>query len=140
MATQAIPGFDGEIYISIDGGTTYRKVGEAREITLEIASDPIDATSHDSAGWRETIAGLNSWTASCESLYIGSNQGQDDVYSALTAKTVAKWKFIPRNSSGLEKWSGDGTITRWSLSNPNEDASTIALDIQGSGSISKGSV
>lgn len=140
MATQAVAGFEGIIYISIDGGTTYRKVGEAREINLEITSDPIDATSHDSAGWRETIAGLNAWTASTENLYVASDQGQDDVYSALVAKTVAKWKFVPKNTSGLEKWSGDGTITRWSLSNPNEDASAISLDIQGSGAISKGTV
>ncbi len=61
MATLAIAGLNGSVNI---GGA----VAEARNISLSIDCDTYDATSYDSGGYKEAIAGLKGGSGSFEKL------------------------------------------------------------------------
>ena len=137
MATQAIAGYNALLYISDDGGTTYSKIGELRDVTINVNLDAIEATSHDSGGWREFLPGLSQWGASAEALYVDADAGQDKVFSALDGKSTVKFRFTPKTGTGLEKFEGDGIITSWELSGPNDDAAAVSIEIQGTGALSK---
>lgn len=61
MATAALSGKDGSVDI---GGA----VSEARNWEIELTSEAQDATTYDSSGWREFIAGLKGGSGTFESL------------------------------------------------------------------------
>lgn len=61
MATAAISGKNGSVNI---GGA----VSEARNWEIELTSEALDATTYDSSGWMEFIAGLSGGTGSFESI------------------------------------------------------------------------
>lgn len=61
MATAAIAGLNGSVNI---GGA----VAEARNVSLSLDSDSPDATTYDSAGWKEFIAALKGGSGSFETL------------------------------------------------------------------------
>ena len=133
MATSAIPGFDGQVLISDDAGVTFNKLGELRDMTINIEAELIDATSHDSGGWREFIAGLKNWTISHEGLYIQTNVGQADARKALLNDTKIKVRFRPKDLATKIQFSGDAFMSSEEQANPNDDASTFATEIQGTG-------
>ena len=133
MSTSAIPGFNGQVFISIDGGTNYKKLGELRDMTINIEAELIDATSHDSGGWREFIAGLKNWSISHEGLFIETNVGQADARSALLNDTALKVRFRPKDLATKVQFSGDAFMSSEEQANPNDDASTFSTEIQGTG-------
>ena len=61
MSTAAIAGLNGSVDI---GGA----VAEARNVAITLDSDAPDATSYDSAGWKEFIEGLKGGNGSFETL------------------------------------------------------------------------
>lgn len=133
--SKAIAGFTGFLDISEDGGATFIRFGELRELTLTIEMDPIDVTSHDTAPWREFITGLKQFTGSAEGLYIDPDVGQDAVRSALLGSTELKARFIPKVGSGLPRFDGDILITNYEQSMPNDDADAVSIEIQGNGAL-----
>ncbi len=136
MATAAITGYSALVAISTDG-TTYNNIGEIRDCTLNVEGDAIDATSHDSGGWKEFIAGLKSWSVDGDALYIDVDAGQDAVYAALDGGTLLYIRFRPKTGTGKDNFAGRGIVTSWSLAGPNSDAATAKIKIQGSGSLVK---
>lgn len=137
MPTSASAGFNGQVYVSIDGGTNYTPVGEVRDATITITRDDIEATSFDSQGWKENIVGLASWEASMEALYINQsyrgNIGQVDVQNSMFGAQVVRWKFLPLRGTGDIGYVGDGFVTNFEVSVPVDDAVSVSIDIMGSG-------
>lgn len=140
MATAAIPGFDAQVYVKPSGGSTFNLVGELRDVTLNLTKDPIDATSHDSAGYMEFIDNRKGWTATAEYLYVHNNTAQDDLFTVMTGTAIASFRFIPKNTAALERFSGSGWITSYSLTGPNDDAAATSVEILGSGALTKDAV
>jgi len=140
MATAAILGFDAQVYVSNDGGTTYLKFAEAREMTLNVEDELIDATSHDSAAWREFINGLRNWTVDLEGLYISTDATQNNIFTAITAKTLLKVQFRVKDTSGEDQFSGDVRVSTFVPTMPNDDAAASTVNLQGTGALTKGSV
>lgn len=133
--TQAFAGFNGKIYVSVDGGSNYYIIGETRDGTLTINRDPIDATSYDSDGWMENIQGLGSWEMSTESLYLYGDTGQTNIENALFGATNAFWQFLPFNLSGNKGYTGEGIVATIDIGEPVDDAVTSALTITGTGAL-----
>jgi len=138
VSSQAIAGYGARLLVSTDGGATYSAVGEIRDVTLTLSLETIDVTSHDSAGWKESIPGAGSWSASGEALYVAADAAQSAVYSALVDKQKVKFRFEPQAGSGKPKYEGDGIITSWEVSGPNTDAAAVSLEIEGTGALAKG--
>lgn len=135
MPTQAIAGYSALLYVSTDGGGTYNKFGEAKDITLSIKRAAVDATSHDSAGWKESILGVAEWSAKTDALYVDGDAAQDAVRNALVNGTALKLRLLPKTGAGLDKYEGSCMITDWELSGPNTDAAAISATFQGNGAL-----
>lgn len=138
MASAAIAGLLATLELSIDGGTTYQKIGECKDMTLTVQGSEVDVTSHDSGDWKEFIYGRKEWSAEAEALYVDSNAGQDNVYTALNGKTIIKLRFRPAGAaSGKDQFTGDALVLNWDLSGPNDDAAASKLSFKGTGALTK---
>lgn len=131
MATAALPGYQGEIFL---GGN---KVGEVKEVTLTVERDAMDATSHDSGGWEESIAGIARWTFSASALYLTANTAQTAAFDALVNGTNLTFKFQPKAQAGLPKFEGTAQITNWELASPTSDAAAVSIQGKGTGPLAK---
>lgn len=132
MATAGIAGFKGKILI---GGTA---VAELTDVTLEITSKMYDATSHDSAGWEESIVGNNSWKATAKTVWNESDAQRVALRNALLNKTSVTFEFDPLVSVGHEKFTGTGFVDKYSHAAPNTDKQTLDLEITGTGALTAG--
>lgn len=133
MTTAAIAGLAATLEISSDGGTTFNKIGECKDITLTVNGEVIDATSRDSQGWKEGIPGLLDWSAEGEAFYVASDVAQDNVYAALTGRTPVKVRFRPKVGTGNDSFTGDALIASWALSAPLGDAASSPISLTGTG-------
>lgn len=135
MATLALPGFNAKLAVSTDGGSIYNDIGELRDVTVTVEADEIDATSKDSAGWREFIQGLKQWGGSAEGLYLQANVGQDAVYNALVNGTLVKLRFRPKAGAGNDQFIGDAIITGYEPAGPLDDAIAVSINFRGTGAL-----
>jgi predicted secreted protein len=137
MSTQAIQGRKGRVFLSTDGGATYNQIGEVKNWEVGVQVDEIDATSHDSAGWKEKLLGLKEWHGTAEAFYVSSNAAQNSLFAAIAADQVLKFKFMANQASGADQWIGDGIVKSWKKASPNSDAAMVNLEISGSGQLVK---
>lgn len=135
MGSQAIPGFNGKVYISTDGGTNYTAIGEMKDATLTINSSEIDVTSFDSAGWSEFTPGLKDWEVGSEGLYIAADAGQDALFNALVNGTTVKVRLLPKAGTGNKGYQGDAILTSWEINNTTDDAVSISASFRGTGAL-----
>lgn len=133
MATAGIAGYKAIVKTSTATGQSVTKIGELRDYTLNGTHDTFDATSHDSSGERERIAGITAWTGSAEALYVDDNASQRSVFTALNDRTKIDFEFMPVGSSSGDHWVGSGFITGHELTGPNEDAAALAIELEGTG-------
>ena len=131
MPTAAIAGYSGIVKTSTASGGSETKIGELRDYTVTGSHDTFDATSHDSSGERERIGGITGWTGSAEALYLDDNASQLQTFTALNGQTKISFSFMPVGSSSGGHWVGDGFITGYEISGPNEDAAALAIEMEG---------
>lgn len=140
--SQAIAGFESQLYIDVGGGN-YTRIGEMKEVTMRIERDQIDVSSHSSVGWKDHIHGLAQWSATSNYLYIQTDTVQGVLWNALIDRTILHFRFRGNGDNadiGDEQFEGDGIITSWEASGPNTDAVAVAINVLGSGALSKTSV
>lgn len=134
--SQAIPGYNGIVSVSTDGGSTYVPVGEMRNCTLNIKVDALDGTSHASGGHKNRIPGLDEWDATVEVLAIFSDAGQAAITAALVAHTRLKFRFDPAGAaSGKPRREGFGFFSSWSEKEPTGELVATDLTITGDGEL-----
>lgn len=135
MATSAIAGFTARVSISADGGTSYQVVGEARDATLSISQNEIDATSFDSNGWSEFIPGLKEWSVDIEALYIPTNVAQENLFEALVEGTTLKIKLLPKTGTGNIGYEGGVFVSSWEINPTTDDAIAVSVSFRGTGEL-----
>ena len=133
MASSAIAGFNARVSISIDGGSSFQLIGEARDATLSISQNEIEATSFDSAGWSEYIPGLKEWSVDVEALYIPTNVGQENLFEALVDGTLLKIKLLPKTGTGNLGYEGDVFVSSWEINPTPDDAVSVSVSFRGTG-------
>ena len=99
MATGSVAGYNGKMAISIDGGSNYLTIAELVSYDLGSAQATEDATSHDSAGWEESIGGRKSWTLSANALFIEADQAQINARVMLENGTLCKLRIRPQTGT-----------------------------------------
>lgn len=132
MASAGFAGYKGIVKLSTSstGGAT-TKIAELREYTVNGDHDTFDVTSHDSSGERERIAGIRSWSASAQYLHVDDQTQQELAFDVMNGGLQVGFEFMPIGSSSGTYWSGQGFISHWEQSAPNEDAHASAIDIEG---------
>lgn len=139
MATSALAGFKGFITLSTASGGAGTRIAELRDYTMSVEHAEIDATSHDSSGDREIIAGTGSWNGNAELLTVITNTEQQELYDVLVARTLVDIEFVPTGSTGDGTFSGSGFVTGFDMGAPNDDALNTSLTFQGSGALTRNS-
>lgn len=135
MATQAIRGFEGSIYLSNDGGTTYQSIAAIKDSTLTISQEELEASSFDSNGWMEYIPGLKEWELEAEGIYVLSDASQASLYQALVDASMVKLRLFPKDGTGNKGYEGQAFITSWEVNNAVDDIVTITATFRGTGAI-----
>lgn len=129
----AIAGYKAKLYTSTSTGGTKTKIAELRDFTIRQTHSPINATSHDSSGDRELIAGNGSFAGSASGLYLSSGANHQGIQDVLSGRTKVDMEAFPTGSSSQGYYSGEIFITDFEASFPNEDAAAYSLSFEGHG-------
>lgn len=139
MATNALAGYKAKLMFSTSTGGSVTALAELRDYTLSLEHSEIDATSHDSSGTREVIAGTDQWSGSAEVLHVMSNATHKNAFDLLTGKTKFDMEFYPTGSSSDGLFSGSAFFTTFEMGAPNDDARAVNVSFVGSGALTRSS-
>ena len=138
MATAAIAGYKGVLTISTSTGLG-SEIAEVRNFNISVEHAEIDATSHDSSGDREVIAGVGQWSMTADYLHIQGSTDHQGIFDILVGRTKVLSEFFPTGSSSDGYYSGIGYMTGWELALPNDDAAAANISFVGSGALVRSS-
>lgn len=133
------------ISIYKDVASVLTKIANATSHSFDVSKDMIDVTSKDSAGAKEFIAGEYGYTLNVEAIFednasVGaSQQSFKDLAADLLAGTLLTI-VISTNVSGDDKYTGTAFFSSLALSAPNNDKATWTGTLQGSGTLTIGTV
>ena len=147
MATASVPGFKASLYLATSSsGGTIRKFGELKDFTLTLAGGALDATSKDSAGWKENLVGLKEWSGSGSGLYLmeSADLGQEVLYTALTGGYPV-WVELKEASTatgggGTQQWQGLSVVTGLDVESPLDGPAGYKLSLKGTATLTKGTI
>lgn len=136
--TGKIAGKDGLLF----NGTT--KVVGLTDFELEATADEIDASDHDSGGFKDYLNGLVEWKGTAKFMYQNTDATQKAVRDAVSSGAAIPAKFYPAGSStgtpatGDVEFSGNVRILSWKYSSPNSGGQTMDVTFRGSGALTEG--
>ena len=142
MATSSLAGYKGLLTVSTASGQTKTRLAEVTDWSMSIEHSEIDATSHDSSGTREVIAGIDSWSGSAELLHVMTSGGAGSanaVYDVIVNKVLVDFEFAPTGSTAGGTYSGSGYVTDFEVGAPGEDALNTSLSFVGTGALTRNS-
>lgn len=139
MATSALAGYSAFLSLSTASGGSKTRIAELRDYTMSVEHAEIDATSHDSSGDREIIAGTGSWNGTADLLTVISNTEQQEAYDVLVTRVLVDFEFVPTGSTGDGTFSGSGFLTGFDMGAPNDDALNTSISFQGTGALTRNS-
>jgi TP901-1 family phage major tail protein len=132
-------GTDVILAISTDSGTTYTTVGKATSASLQMNMEVRDVTTKDSAGWRELLGGLKSWSLSGEGMVtynLTSKAGFADLFGHMNSRTRLYFRF-GSTTSGEKQYKGHGFLTSLSQDGGVEDNNSFSFSIEGDGALTE---
>lgn len=117
-----------------DGGTL-ATIGHSTSASLSLSMDAPEATSKDSAGYQEVIAGLRSGEISFEGLVdYTDSQNVPQMATLMENRSKIDWSF-GTTTTGDTVFSGEGFITSIETTGEMESAVTYSGTIVTTGSI-----
>ena len=138
-STNVMNGTDVILAISTDSGTTYTTVGKATSASLQMNMEVRDVTTKDSAGWRELLGGLKSWSLSGEGMVtynLTSKAGFADLFGHMNSRTRLYFRF-GSTTSGEKQYKGHGYLTSLSQDGGVEDNNSFSFSIEGDGALTE---
>ena len=116
-------------------------VAHATSCTLSVSADLPDATTKQSGGWAEEIAGLRSWSITTDGLATVEPTGTSfvvgDLFSALNGRTSVTVKFTTANGAtpivGDLIWSGSAFVESLDITADMESPVTYSASFTGTG-------
>ena len=129
------------LYKDVSG--TLTKVANLTSTDFELSKDTIDATNKDGGDYKEFLVGLSSWTMNAEGIFeedggvtgISAKDLLDDIIAGDPVTAV-----MTSNVTGDIKLTGSAIITSFSWNAPVNDVSTFSVSLQGTGSLTVGTV
>ena len=116
-----------------NGGTL---IAHATESSISMSMDTRDASTKDSAGYRDLLEGARSGSISVSALYedLTTLQGVDDLMTHFAARSAVTVKFSTE-VSGDHYWSASAYITSLEVSASKEDNVTYSASFELTGTI-----
>lgn len=140
MATTGV--FNGTSLVVLVGTEV---VAHATSCSLSISADLPDATTKESGGWADHIAGLRSWSITTDGLATveptGTNYVVGDIFSALNGRGTVTVKFTTVSGStpitGDLIWSGSAFVESLDITADMESPVTYSASFTGTGTLTQ---
>lgn len=138
MAT--LSGGEVRLFMSVDGGTTYKAFASETETSFEMNAETRETTSKDAAVFRTYVTSAKAWSISGSTIMDDDNASLwnvDELYSKvgdivkLRITQVAAGTVTP--VAGETKIEGDAILTQLSVSTPDKDNATVSFTLNGTG-------
>ena len=121
----------------ISDGGTLATLGHTTSATLSLSNDTPEATTKDSSGFQEVIAGVKSGEISFEGLIAYDDDAKPvDFADILLARRAVSWSFGTAET-GDAVYSGSGFLSSVEMSAEMESPATYSGSITVNGAISK---
>lgn len=125
----------GRLEASFDNGTTWGLVGKIIDQTLDDNTEEVDATTHDSNGYREYEIGLTDASLTFNIMYDEQDPSHSSLLEAKRERTRFQFRWIPQVGAGLPRRHGVGFITALSHTAPLDGMQTMDITLRVSGEI-----
>jgi TP901-1 family phage major tail protein len=140
-----ISGGEVRLFLSADGGTTYKAFAAETECSIELNADTRETTSKDIAVFRSYVTSAKSWTISGSSILGDDDAAKwnvDELYAKvgdlvkIRITQVAAGTVTP--VVGETKVEGDAILSQLSVSAPDKDNGTVSFTLNGTGAFAVG--
>ena len=130
MATAGIP--NGTLFGLYIGGTL---IGKGTSHSFDKSMSTRDATTKDSAGWKESLEGLREWSVSGDFMLAqDATYNIDELNAVIDARAVVVLRFSTE-VSGDNYWNGNAFMTSVSVSAGVEESVTFSAEFEGTGAV-----
>jgi TP901-1 family phage major tail protein len=129
------------LYFDSDGLGTWVKVAHSTDASISFSAETVDITTKDTSGYRDTLAGLKSWSANLTAFIdYAATFGQEELVDKWIAGECVKVRFTTNVASDVY-YEGDATITSVELNSSGaEEAASFSLTLENAGAITKGTI
>jgi len=115
--------------------------------SLSISAEVREASSKDSANWKDKSAGRFEWSCSTDGLYnmstSGTTQSINDLYAYFTGGTAVTVSFASKTGttpswtvdSSVKYFTGSAVITSFEFTGADGETSTYSISLEGSGEL-----
>jgi predicted secreted protein len=118
-----------------------QKIAHCAGWELDIKADSIDASDHDSQGWKDKLAGLKEFSGTIDLMYFTNDATQLSVIDAVLAGNVTvAGEFRPLDTTGEVKFTGNLVILDCKLAAKGSTAQATNLSFEGRGPLTRGSI
>jgi TP901-1 family phage major tail protein len=138
MAT--LSGGEVRLFMSVDGGTTYKAFASETETSFEMNAETRETTSKDAAVFRTYVTSAKTWSISGSTILdddMSTLWNADELYARvgdivkLRITQVAAGTVTP--VTGETKIEGDAILSQVSVSAPDKDNGTVSFTLNGTG-------
>jgi predicted secreted protein len=118
-------------------GVTYTPVGGVKDVSNPHSRGTIEVTDNDSAGWKESLNGIGSFTVSVTMNYNEADAGQVIIYTANEAPAALYFRYRPKGDDvGVSKeFIFKANITSVEAGSAVDGAAELTLEAEGTGAL-----
>ena len=126
----AIKGYEGSVTVAAGA------MGNAKAWSLDISQETVDITDFGSAGWKESVSTLNSWSGSITAIFDASGTAEGALQTSLTAGSVVALALQMGDGTGsYDVYTGNANITSQSVSNDVNGIVEVTFNFEGTGAL-----
>ncbi len=138
MAT--LSGGEVRLFMSVDGGTTYKAFASETETSFEMNAETRETTSKDAAVFRTYVTSAKAWSITGSTIMDDDNASLwnvDELYAKVGDTVKLRITQVAAGSvtpvAGEAKIEGDAILTQLSVSTPDKDNATVSFTLNGTG-------
>ena len=126
----AIKGYDGSVTVAAGA------MGNAKAWSLDISQETVDTTDFGSAGWKESVSTLNSWSGSITAIFDASGTAEGALQTGLIAGSVVALALQMGDGTGsYDVYTGNAHITSQGVSNDVNGIVEVTFNFEGTGAL-----
>lgn len=135
--SSAQAGFQAEIQLSTDGGSTFATIAEQAEVELTVDGESIDVPNFDSGGVIERIPGMWGWSMSAGGNMVDGGAQQEAVFDNITSNSKVHIRIRPIALTGNRQYEGALVLTQWQVSADTDGQAEFSMEGDGDGALTK---
>lgn len=135
-----ISGGEVRLFLSADGGTTYKSFAAETECSFEMNAETRETTSKDVAVFRTYVTSAKAWSISGTTLLGDDNASSwnvDELYGKVGDIVKIRITQVAAGTStpvtGETKLEGDAILAQLSVSAPDKDNGQVTFSLTGTG-------